>query len=424
MPLSNQAQAVIALKTHAPPASQELADMIKSIKKNLATGASVEAPMRANANYYGGHGGHSGHSGHNNHNNHNNHNTNNNNRSHGSFRAFGSTNRNSGGSGGGSSNPSNNGFKTWNGFRREVPTQQYDNLYSGSSAASEKETVKSIPVKVDEPTEEPKDDDGWTTIKNKKRYVPSSAPVGGSANPPHIQTYRTVHRLQSNKPKEEVILNSVILGKLNKFSEINFDDVKEFLQQILDGDQKDFLRAFMKLVFEKAAMETTFCPLYAKLLGSLVEGYPVLLEEMNSLHAKYLEIFSGIAPKSDDYESFVAENKKKAYRLGYSQFLGELIKLDILTRDVLINLYNSILTRVEELDQTEGNGELVEEYTDCLVRLTRAFGERGMTPLRVELYESYGDRVSKLASKRAEAKSVPPKARFAFMDCLDVLKRK
>jgi hypothetical protein len=297
-------------------------------------------------------------------------------------------------------------------------------LYSGSSAASEKEAVKSIPVKVEEPIEEKKEDDGWTTIKNRKRHIPSSAPAGAPATTSHIQTYRTVHRLQSNKPKEEVILNSVILGKLNKFSESNFDDVKEFLQQILDGDQKDFLRAFMKLVFEKAAMETTFCPLYAKLLGSLVEGYPVLLEEMNSLHAKYLEIFSGIAPKSDDYESFVAENKKKAYRLGYSQFLGELIKLDILTSDVLINLYNSILTRVEELDKMEGNGELVEEYTDCLVRLTRAFAERGMTPLRVELYETYGDRVSKLASKRAEAMSVPPKARFAFMDCLDILKKK
>jgi hypothetical protein len=413
MPLSNQAQAVIALKSRAPPAGPELVEMIKAIKKNLSNGEPVGRSSGGSqgsgyvSNGFNKSGGNYG--------------------SNGSFRAFGSTNKSSNNyhnnAGGGGSN-NNSGFKTWNGFRREVPTQQYDNLYS----AQEKETIKSIPVKVEPDVAVSKmeeDVDGWTTVKNKKNYVPSSTHKAAPSTPaPHTATYRTVNRLQSNKPKEEVILNSVILGKLNKFSETNFNDVKEFLQQILDGDEKDFLRAFMKLVFEKAAMESTFCPLYAKLLGSLVEGYPVLLEEMNNLHGKYLEIFSGIAPKSDDYEAFVAENKKKAYRLGYSQFLGELIKLDILSRDVLINLYSSILNKVEELDKSEGNGELIEEYTDCLVKLTRAFSERGMTPLRVELYDTYGGRVSQLASKRPDAKSVPAKARFAFMDCLDILKKK
>jgi hypothetical protein len=281
-------------------------------------------------------------------------------------------------------------------------------MYSQAEEAS----PKSIPVKVEDP-------DGWTTITNRSRPKPVSTATPAA---PVTNKYRTSR--PQTKPTEDAILNNVILGKLNKFSDANFDECKEFLQQILDGDQKDFLCAFMNLVFKKAAMESTFCPLYAKLLGSLVDKYPVLLEEMNILHSKYLEIFNNISTKSDDYDTFVEENKKKAYRLGYSQFLGELIKLDILSREVLFGIINNILKNIRAVELEEDRSELVEEYTDCLIKLIKAFGDRGMTPMRVDLNNEFGKTIETLGTKRPETKSIPAKARFGFMDCLDILRKK
>jgi hypothetical protein len=384
MPLSNYAQSIMSLKSDAPLPSDDLANMIDSVKKSL-NGNSTHSAMSSSATetrqYRGGGGGGarngSGHGG--------------------NFRAFGRSNDRG----------------SWNSFRRDggasATSQHTDNNYT-------EPVVKSIPVKVENNNVE--DPDGWVSVR-KGRSKPLPVAKATASEPPKFRTARP-----QTKGTEDAILNNVILGKLNKFSQANFDDCREFLQQILDGDQKDFLRAFMKLVFEKAAMENTFCPLYAKLLGSLVDKYPVILEEMNELHLKYMEIFGNISEKSDDYDKFVEENKKKAYRLGYSQFLGELIKLDILSRDVLFGIVKNILDNISKIECEEGQGDLVEEYTDCLIKLMKAFSERGMTPLRTDLNEEFGSIIESLSKKRPETKSIPAKARFGFMDCLDILRKK
>jgi hypothetical protein len=387
MSLSQTAQAIMNLRSSAPVAGEELVNIINVMKKSLSAGSTAEG---------GSHPERRGHAG-------------------GSFRNFSSSD---GGGSGGRSRPSsnNNGWKgnssssqqypTWNGSRRENKT-----------ASTSETAAASIPLTdtVAAPAE-----DGWRPVgKRFPNSRPSVSNNNASSSPP-IAMYK--HN-KSNKPKEEVILNTVILGKLNKFSEDNFEDVRDFLRQILDGDQKDFLRAFMKLVFEKAAMESNFCPLYAKLLGSLVIEHPVILEEMNSLHSKYLEIFSGIKPKSDDYDIFVEENKKKAYRLGYSQFLGELIKQDILNREVLFTLIRNILDNIKAIECEENQNEMVEEYTDCLLGLLKAFIDRKTTTLRGEIRGEFNEQIRQLSTKRPETKSIPPKARFGFMDCLDILNK-
>jgi hypothetical protein len=62
-----------------------------------------------------------------------------------------------------------------------------------------------------------------------------------------------------SKTGDDQILNTVILNKLNVFSIKTYDDVKQFLFQILGSDQKEFIREFTWLVFRKAAAEDKFC---------------------------------------------------------------------------------------------------------------------------------------------------------------------
>ena len=86
-----------------------------------------------------------------------------------------------------------------------------------------------------------------------------------------------------NSLVEDKILNQVILNKLNKFSQVNYQEVKAFLEQILDSNESGFLRDFMLLVFKKAACEPTFCPLYARMISELSEKYNSLLKELELL---------------------------------------------------------------------------------------------------------------------------------------------
>ena len=93
------------------------------------------------------------------------------------------------------------------------------------------------------------------------------------------------------------------------------------------------MKCFMKLVFEKAACEEVFCPLYAKLLSELSAKYPVLLTEMANLYSVYMSIFEEVPEnKAENYNEVCKQNVEKKYRRGYSQFLAELIKHDVIDK--------------------------------------------------------------------------------------------
>ena len=85
----------------------------------------------------------------------------------------------------------------------------------------------------------------------------------------------------------------------------------------------------MRLVFKKAAAEDMFCPLYARLLSEIRTTYPIIQTEMKELFETYLTIFQDL-DESDSlsYKAFVERNIEKKYRLGYSQFLSELVIME------------------------------------------------------------------------------------------------
>ena len=68
----------------------------------------------------------------------------------------------------------------------------------------------------------------------------------------------------------------------------------------------------MKLVFEKAASEEIYCPLYAKLLSELSSHYPVLLTEMTNLYSQYMRIFEEVSDgTNENYNEMCQRNIEK-----------------------------------------------------------------------------------------------------------------
>ena len=167
----------------------------------------------------------------------------------------------------------------------------------------------------------------FISIKNNRndsfQSLPQSSPSHSSPShlsssysspsQPRTSNGRYVSKYKSSeKQVEDKILNTIILSKLNKFSVSTYDEIKEFLFQILgssdNSSANEFVKEFMNLVFKKAASEEIFCPLYAKLLGDISSSFPIILDEMNKLFENYLEIFEECdETKVENYDLFLLE---------------------------------------------------------------------------------------------------------------------
>lgn len=269
---------------------------------------------------------------------------------------------------------------------------------------------------------------GSTHIPNRWRGQTHSHSTQRN-QPPAEKSGRYVSKfVNTEAPVEDKILNQVILNKLNKFSASNYNEIKQFLEQILDSNEKDFLHDFMLLVFKKAASEPTFCPLYAKMISELSVKYSDLRNELSELYKKYMDIFEEVTEdKCTSYEQFVQRNKEKLHRLGYSQFLGELTSLGVLDLEHLNSLYAKILDQIKHhSSHGEEKTKLVEEYVDCLFKMTKAFQKGNSSKLveiRTQLSQSCQPILEDiLANRTSNYPGLSKKGSFGIMDCLDIFR--
>jgi hypothetical protein len=247
----------------------------------------------------------------------------------------------------------------------------------------------------------------------------------------------------SSEPIEEKILNRIIRLKLNKFGPTTYTEIREFLYQILgqesidteddgkisteEGQVAEFVKDFMLMVFKKAAAEEIYCPLYAKLLSEIGAKHSVIFEEMNSLYQNYLEIFeeADVNVASGDNESFEKKNLEKKYRQGYSQFIAELTTLEILPLECLLSTYHTLIQQIQKHGGQKENKPLIEEYVDCLLRMSRVMKEKQslfFTTARNKLFLQNKDILDSLINLRdGTYPSLSPKARFLLMDIRDIL---
>ena len=274
-------------------------------------------------------------------------------------------------------------------------------------------------------------------------------PLGTPTTPKSaIYTGPPIGRYQSrfkstSEDIEEKILNRIIRLKLNKFGPTTYTDIRDFLFQILgqetvateeDGAVKaeedqvaEFVKDFMLMVFKKAASEQIYCPLYAKLLSEIGSKHSVIFEEMNRLYTNYMEIFEEAdvnvqAEGKDAFEKKVAEKK---YRHGYSQFIAELTLLEVLSVDSLALTFHTLFTQIDKHSSLEERKPLVDEYVDCLLRMSRVMKDKYspfFRSMRGKIYEQNKETLQRLIAMKDGYMSLTPKSRFLLMDVQDILK--
>ena len=287
-----------------------------------------------------------------------------------------------------------------------------------------------------DPRQENRTDDGfqlWTT----RRQVPRSTPVPPAPAPASVAPalFAPVEpdvsgpkfssaAVKSTGETEDRILAKV-KGKINKLGPMNYDATKTFMQQILDSDETEFLDEFMKFIFQKAATESTFCPLYAKLLHELADQFTHLRVVMTNLFRDYTAIFVEVETAPDvgteDYKEFVEALERKKFRRGYSQFVAELVKFGEADLDAFTELIQQIVTVLEGSYKSSSKTLVCEEYIDCLANMCNS------APKILSNASWSGgvkDRLQTLAKiPRSDAPGLTNKGRFALMDLVDFANR-
>jgi hypothetical protein len=219
----------------------------------------------------------------------------------------------------------------------------------------------------------------------------------------------------------------IIQDKLNRFSVSNYAEIHDFLCQIMDSGRTDFLKSFMKLVFDKATMEEIFCPTYVKLLSELSSKYAILTTEMVNRYKEYIAIFSDVSesPVAGDGKGVIEATTVKKYRLGYSQFLAEMIKYNILDAELFLSTIQTIVETLPKVAASSDSRKLFEEYANCLMRILKGIqGQK--TPLAIALKTALKERYSllldPLTKKNSDLPSLSDRGRFTIMDILDAIK--
>lgn len=223
---------------------------------------------------------------------------------------------------------------------------------------------------------------------------------------------------------ENVVVNTIIQGKLNKFSVANYEEVRDFLMEILGAGERDFLSDFMRLIFQKAATEPTFCPLYAKLLSELSSRFPFLRDEMDNLYKSFLSIFRTVSDVGiEDMAAFIQKNTEKKYRLGYSQFIAELYNQHIVSTGDLMQTLTTIFQQMKLLAISADNTATMEEYADCALRMLRILASQSteFAILRPTLIDACDSTIQTLMVKSVDLPGLNNKVRFTMMDARKVI---
>jgi hypothetical protein len=244
---------------------------------------------------------------------------------------------------------------------------------------------------------------------------------------PTTQPTKSNLRYQSKFKTEgdinDKILNTVIGNKLNSFTKLTYNDTRDFIYQIMDSGETEFIKDFIEKVFSKATVEELYCALFAKLIAEIAHRYPIMYEEMKRYHSEFLKVFEDVNETGSSDSNTMA--KKRQYRLGYGQFISELAGQNALEKEQLLAMVTKVMDTIWELSSQEGKINAVEECVDCLVRLNKSLVEKSpkfFNEVKGEMGLRIIERVTALVTKKAgDRPSLTPKARFGLMDLKDIL---
>jgi hypothetical protein len=227
--------------------------------------------------------------------------------------------------------------------------------------------------------------------------------------------------VNTNTSIDKKIMTTVIGNRLNSFTVKTYNDTRDFVYQILDSGEKEFIKDFLEQVFIKATLEETFCPMFAKLISEISNTYPTMLDEVQRYHSEFIKVFDSI----EEIETTPLVIKQRLYRLGYVQFLSELACRKTLNKQSIIDISTKLTDKIWEFTALPDKINSVKECIDCYTRLVKSLKEHSKSffvTIIPELQTLSCEKINQLLENKAgDRPSLALKEKCILMNLRDLI---
>ena len=191
----------------------------------------------------------------------------------------------------------------------------------------------------------------------------------------------------SIKPKNlsvEETNKNLITGLLNKLAPNNFENISKKILDILITNN-NLINSCVNDIFLKAVYQPIYCPHYVKLLLLFSDNN----YDIDSLILDMCEKFTNIINSSnknindkETYEEFCASNKIKQFKIGYSQFMGELYKKQLIVFEIIEIFIDELIQNLHNCYQQNKNDLNIENNIVALCKLVNTCYEKNKDILK------------------------------------------
>lgn len=266
-----------------------------------------------------------------------------------------------------------------------------------------------------------------TQYPRQQELQPSIAGVDRRPSPAIVRASNPWSARKGAVSEKDKVLR-VVKGILNKLTPDKFEVL---LGQLLNAgiDSADILKGVISLVFDKAVLEPTFCPMYAQLCVHLSkelpefssdedDGKPVTFRRilLNSCQIAFegadnmrAEIRQMTKPEQE-LERSEKEKLLKLRTLGNIKLIGELFKQKMIPEKIVHHCIHSLLG-------TDTKNPPAEENVEALCQLLYTVGKQlDESAKSKNAIDSYLMRLKELATNSR----LPPRIRFMVRDTVDL----
>jgi hypothetical protein len=235
------------------------------------------------------------------------------------------------------------------------------------------------------------------------------------------------------KEGTDKIMNDIRIS-LNKISNKNYDTNRDVIFEKInelikyqseknseEKSERDELDKIANNIFEIASTNKFFSEIYARLYNELTEKFPEVFSEiLNTFIQGFTETMKTIryVDQNVNYDDFCKYNKENDKRKATSVFITNLVKFNVLEKEILFCMIKEIQLILDGSRGEENRTNEVEEITENIFLLMTNHLDI-LRSMDMEIL----DKIRKIGGmKQKEAASISSRAIFKHMDILDKIK--